>query len=337
MSSALPRDSPRHRRVRPPKPVARTASEILFGTIKNIVNAPFSWISGHNEFEDTPGKRRRNARASSREQREQDGEGRVKRKRLHSPEPDLQSFQQAAQAQNTKLASGYLDMPESMVRAPGRSGHQGPSHARSASLAVPPRHESRFGRHSLSPALRTHNTQAAPVGRTQSMDPPALRIPSVIEPLPLSRDISMEAISRSSSTRDITMSPTRAQFSMRPHSSLTPQPSGQAFGPTPVRRERDPSEPPPLQALMSNPIFVKPPPTAQRQEVQQQSTLTLGSLAEAHKSVSKDHGILRIDMMLICLSQSHSQVKQHSALLFGSRAPPAPESSPQDCKFIRFF
>lgn len=288
MSSASHRDSPRRRRVRAPKPVARSASEILFGTIKSIVNAPFSWITGHNEFEDTPGKRRRNPEVVDREQREQDGgEGRAKRKRVHSPQPDLQPSHQHSLPPNvSQQQSGYLDMPESMVRAPGKKGQHTSSHARSASVAVGTRSDLRLPRFSHSPAPRSSIAQAVAIGRTQSMDPPGVRVPPITIPRAISRDISMGDIPRASSIRDITISPTRTQFAMRSHSSMTPQLSGQDFGPAPMRRERNPSEPPPLEALMSNPIFVRPPPASQRQELQRQPTLTLGSLAEGQRTVS---------------------------------------------------
>jgi nucleoporin NUP1 len=78
--------------------------------------------------------------------------------------------------------------------------------------------------------------------------------------------------------------PTNPPFRMR--SALTPQPGAPPYGPNPQRRERNPSEPPPLTALIENPIFVKPPTvTRDERRVNDGSSLTLGSLVDAQKSV----------------------------------------------------
>ena len=58
--------------------------------------------------------------------------------------------------------------------------------------------------------------------------------------------------------RDSSVGPVRAPFRM--WTSLSSIPAGSGYRPNPKWRERNPSEPPPLTALMSNPIFVKPPP-----------------------------------------------------------------------------
>ena len=120
------------------------------------------------------------------------------------------------------------------------------------------------------------------------MDPPARLLvpPRATRPPPISRDVSMMSIdeplsSPVSPVGDVSMSPSRPRFKLR--TSLTPQPSGSDFGPTTVRRERDASSPPPLEALMENPIFVKAPPIPE--PVTRSASLTLGSLAESSKSV----------------------------------------------------
>ncbi len=79
--------------------------------------------------------------------------------------------------------------------------------------------------------------------------------------------------------------PAKPAFRMR--SSLTPQPGAPLHGPNPQRRERYPSEPPPLTALIENPISVKPPSASQdyRHLNDVPSSLTLGSLVGAQKSV----------------------------------------------------
>lgn len=86
-----------------------------------------------------------------------------------------------------------------------------------------------------------------------------------------------------STSRDVSMSPRR----LRVRSSLTPQPSSTGFGPVvPPRRERGPDEPPPLTALMSNPMFVKPPPAVQKQvAAEPPKQLTLGTLIDSQRSV----------------------------------------------------
>ncbi|KIK18319.1 hypothetical protein PISMIDRAFT_684376 [Pisolithus microcarpus 441] len=84
-------------------------------------------------------------------------------------------------------------------------------------------------------------------------------------------------------SRDPSMSPGRQ---LRVRSSLTPQPSGSDFDlVVPPPRERDPSQPPPLATLMSQPTFVKPPPNLQKSDVAETAKqLTLGSLVDAQRS-----------------------------------------------------
>ena len=107
------------------------------------------------------------------------------------------------------------------------------------------------------------------------MDPPTAR-------RTISRDISMESSSNTS-----TQPAANLPFRMR--SSLTPQPGVPLYGPNPQRRERHPSlsEPPPLTALIENPIFVKPPPLPQdnKHVNDGSSSLTIGSLVDTQTSV----------------------------------------------------
>jgi hypothetical protein len=82
--------------------------------------------------------------------------------------------------------------------------------------------------------------------------------------------------------------PAKPAFRMRSSlTCLTPQPGAPLYGPNPQRRERYPSEPPPLTALIENPIFVKPPSASQdyRHLNDVPSSLTPGSLVGAQKLV----------------------------------------------------
>ncbi|KAI0928250.1 hypothetical protein AcW1_005553 [Taiwanofungus camphoratus] len=282
-------------------------SSSWLGSLKTIFSAPLSWLQSSGDFEDTPGKRRRNPQVAERDDREYDeGESRAKRKRVHSPEL-LVEVQQQQQRQQRQVppTSGYLDVPEQLIPPPTAPPRvrQPIWHGRSASAIVPSSsrqqvrgvHDVRHDRHSHSP-LALSFSQPAGLARMQSMDPPSRD--AAFGPFPLSRDVSMESVGRAGA-RDVTMSPSRTPFHLRARESLTPQPSGQAFGPQPHRRSRDPSEPPPLVALMSNPVFVKPPPkqaSMQTQALAQQPTMTLGSLVESQE-------------------RSRSPLRQHSALL----------------------
>ncbi|KAK7693176.1 hypothetical protein QCA50_002742 [Cerrena zonata] len=84
--------------------------------------------------------------------------------------------------------------------------------------------------------------------------------------------------------RDSSKSPSRSRFRMR--TSMTPQPSGQNFGPS--RKERERSEPPPLASLATKPMFVKPPTqlSTVSEEPVRHSTVPLGSVAETRRKVS---------------------------------------------------
>ncbi|TCD65370.1 hypothetical protein EIP91_002768 [Steccherinum ochraceum] len=132
------------------------------------------------------------------------------------------------------------------------------------------------------------------------MDPPArLLVPTrSTRPPPISRDASLMSIDEPPSSPlspvgDVSMSPSRPRFRLR--TSLTPQPSGSDFGPNAVRRERNGISPPPLEALMENPIFVKAPPNPE--PLTRQASLTLGSLAETHtraQPLGRQHSNLTI-------------------------------------------
>lgn len=275
------RTSPRARRA----PLGRSSS--LLGTLKSIVAAPLNWFSTPDDVHDTPGEKRpRRAQPAPNgdaQDAEGDAERTTKRKRIHSPEPEpLQQYQ--------PNRAGYLDPPSSVLAKRPSLPNNVPSTYVRSSTALPftsSRHHQR-NRLSLSPRPSSVHGKPSGIARTQSMDPPGrlLMPPRATRPPPISRDASLMSIdeplsSPLSANEDISMSPSRPRFRLR--TSLTPQPSGSDFGPTAVRRERDVSEPPPLEALMENPIFVKAPPHPE--PISRQASLTLGSLAENRRTV----------------------------------------------------
>jgi nucleoporin NUP1 len=239
-------------------------------TIRNIVTAPLSWFSTTNEFEDTPGKRRRapvpqsNVDAS-------DEHRSVKRQRVASPPPQPQ---------------GYLDPPQAMFQP--RSKRDGASQdpistvfpsSTLVNANTQDQHPDKYGRRGLSATIWSRRGQS----RETSMDNSPSRLitrDATMIPLPVSREASLSSVPRDSS-----VGPLRASFRMR--TTLSPIPAGSDYGPNPKRRDRDPSEPPPLAALMSNPIFVKPPhnqhPAHRSQSAQ--PTTTLGALAQTSRAV----------------------------------------------------
>jgi hypothetical protein len=270
--------------------VARSSS--FLGAIKNIVTAPLSWFAQDNDhFENTKGKRRRLPNSDGAGVATEDGGSRSKRIRIGSPERQTDQL-------------GYLDPPRKIFQqphsAPPSSGFgQSPalpsypaSISRSTSVTTPShtvqRLPSRNNRHTVSP-LRNSFTQADMISRTMSMDPPARNS--------LTRDIIMTPTRGSanhyslSMARDSSMSPTRSPLRMR--TSLTPQPSGSTFGPLLPQREHA-SEPPTLEELMANPMFIRaPPPELHHQKNESgEPTITLGSLVDSHRSVSVKFDLL---------------------------------------------
>jgi len=261
-------------------PVARSSS--LLGTIKNIVTAPLAWFVHDDDFEDTKGKRRRLGQNGDAGPATEDGSSRNKRKRVDSPERDDQL--------------GYLDPPgqifqqprsappgSGFAQLPSRPSYPAPM-SRSTSVTTPSNNVqrmSRNNRHTVSP-LRTSFTQADIISRTMSMDPPIRHSHSRDLTTTPSRDGNRYSMSV---PRDISMSPTRTPFRMR--TSLTPQPSGSKFGPSLQQHREHASEPPSLEELMANPMFVRPPPEPSHQSnLSKEPVITLGSLVDSQRSVS---------------------------------------------------
>jgi nucleoporin NUP1 len=281
--TSLRRKKPSHHTRR--LPPSRSIS--MFSSLKSLVTSPFSWFANSTsdsfESEDTPGKRKlihapSNPYDSEGDQHAIPSVYRAKRIRLDSPERVATLPVPAA-----SVPASYLDPPTPALQPSTHSRTHASKPARpyapsNNNISIPLPDTSRLSPLSFNPPPRT---QAAPT-RTMSMDPPRATRPSaqgLSLPPPISRDVSMEYPSSP------TTQPANPPFRMR--SALTPQPSAPLYGPNPQRRERNPSEPPPLTALIENPIFVKPPPVPpeQRRVSDGSSPVTLGSLVGAQKSV----------------------------------------------------
>lgn len=262
---ARTRSKPYTRRQPPPR------SGSIIATIRNIVTAPLSWFSTTDEFEDTPGKRRR-APVSHSNADASDEHRSVKRQKVASQPP--------------QPPQGYLDPPVAMFQphSKPKGTSQDPTSTvfpSSTSTNVNTQgHQPEHGRHNLVANVWSRRGQSREVSMDNLQSRLIARDATMI-PLPVSREASFSSVPRDSS-----VGPVRAPFRMR--TTLSPIPVGSDYGPNPKRRERDPSEPPPLTALMSNPIFVKPPlnqhPTHRSQSAQ--PTTTLGALAQTSRAVS---------------------------------------------------
>ena len=287
-------------------PVSRSSS--ILGSLKSFIATPLSWFSPQQqeqlqeEFEDTPGKRRRNPQVADRDDREHEvGDARAKRQRVHSPEPEAQEH---VQQQRT---AGYLDVPEGLLARQPTQPRISLTHGRSSSLVIPSSrpYASRPDRHSLSPLAGSSRSQPLSMARTMSMDPP-----TGYRPRALTREISMGL----NSTRDVSMTPSRTPFQVRSRMSMTPQPAGQVFGPAVPQLDREASEPPALESLTSNPQFVKPPPQSQSQgqPLAMEPTLTLGTLAESQPRTRRMSPFGEIARSRSSLGQTSSAIMTRS-------------------------
>lgn len=286
--------SQHHGQQRSAKLVRRNSS--FLGAIKSIVSAPLGWF-GNQDDDATPGKRRRAVEQTSTEPVLNIAAGsdnddndlddtirRSKRMRLQSP---------------SRAPQPYLDPPAVAFRR-ADSARRASAVPRASSAVLP------SSRDTLSPRRRL------PIARTMSIDPPHL--------LPIRRDSSFNFAPPSSAEADFDMvvdsfgdssRPPSPRPSFRMRSSMTPQPQQPP--------QRYISEPPPLNSLISKPIFLHPPAQAQAHE--SSPVPTLGSLADSVRTVSKN---FRAYELLISTYpdqhlQTHSPVRQnHSSLNFGS-------------------
>lgn len=287
--------------------VSRSGS--LLGTIKGLWPAKLFGWSGDSP--DTPGKRKGVEESYEAEE----GQRSSKRQRVggspvrETTQPQVPQRQPLQLAPLPTSASGYLEPPGNFfgptnAAAASRQG----GHVRATSLAPSTRPLQATG--SLRGLTAGPSTGAQPLGRTMSMDPPNRYRPNygASKPMPLSRDVSMDD---GSFEKALSTSPT-LPFRMR--TSLTPQPSGVAFGPEPPRRERNGSEPPPLAQLIDKPVFVKAPSETPRPKPStSQAPATLGALAEAQRTVRSIH-----KRVLLVYSFQYRRVKVSSARIVRS-------------------
>jgi len=185
----------------------------------------------------------------------------------------------------------YLDPPAVALRR--TTSTRRTSLVPRASSAVLPSSRKGASRATLSPLRHPQ----PPIQRTMSIDPPHLTT---------RRDLSSNASFNFGSDMDMVIdtarddsmppSPLSPRPSFRMRSSMTPQPHH-----VPARHI---SEPPPLNALISNPVFLHPPTQTQERA----HTPTLGSLAESARAVSEifmttslsmTDGISRHDRLLV--------------------------------------
>ncbi|KAF9070385.1 hypothetical protein BDP27DRAFT_1420076 [Rhodocollybia butyracea] len=260
----------------PRRTLVRSNSSLL-GSFKNFVAAPFArlFTGNANEFDDPndfSGKRRMlvNQHVDNNDIVE-DGPAPAKRMRVRSPEP-----------LSPPPRSGYLDSPGSAFQVNNNiynSSSNPPS--RSASLSNPSTTlpESTYNARSTISPLRKH------FSRNMSIDV----IPSA-QSRPLTRDISMKSISSvpSSSLRlgSRDSLPPMGTHPFRMRESLTPQPHKLS--------PREASEPPPVTALRSNPVFVRGPSQVSESQTRQ-PVATLGSLVDSQRisrSPSKQRTLL---------------------------------------------
>ncbi|EIW85364.1 hypothetical protein CONPUDRAFT_162572 [Coniophora puteana RWD-64-598 SS2] len=279
----------------------------FFGALKSIVAAPFQWFSNtDDEFEDTAGKRRRLPSPANRPRDTGDEyQNAPKRMRIDTPEPEKRQTHYNDPPPSAFLPRRSPRPRSSRATLSPRKTLRPPAGSFATSVSAP------RGRRTLSPHPAGIHGPAG-MSRTMSLDPPS-NFSTLSGPKRLSRDVTMEDIGKETSSRDmsvirdVSLEPGRRTY-MR--TSLTPQPSGSNFGPNvPPRRERDPSEPPPLASLISNPTFIKPPQNLQKQGTTDMSQqMTLGSLAQSRK-----HG---------------NSPSRQGSLLFGSNAPAESSSTP---------
>ncbi|KAF8964107.1 hypothetical protein BDZ97DRAFT_1818002 [Flammula alnicola] len=273
-----------HAQQRPAR-LARHNSSFL-GAIKNIVKAPLTWFANQDDHDAASGKRRRPVELEPTEEfipkdtelglhgrseaavvdSDDGGTRRSKRMRLHSPP--------------RHSSQPYLDPPAASLRRvdPSRRASVIPR----ASSAVLP--SSGASRATLSP--RRH----LPIARTMSIDPPQRPVvrhdSSAFDFGPPPPSAESDYDMAVDTFRDVSMPPSpsrspRPSFRMR--SSVTPQPQ---------QPTRYISEPPPLNSLISNPVFLHPPV----QPAEPSVAPTLGTLVDSVRATKsptrQQHGSL---------------------------------------------
>lgn len=272
MASSSSQSGQRRKPLKKRQPLTRANSSLL-GTIKNLVTAPLAWFASTDDFEDSKdlkGKRRRLAAAPTEPAVEEDDRSsRNKRLRVHSPPRDHQPIQQPPSGD----AYGYLDPPGSAFQQTNIFDQLNSTRSTSEFTPAPtydfPHNNSNFMR-------------ANTLSRTMSIDPPSRPISrsSALAsiPMPINRDTSMDSSMNSLSLRrDLSMPPLSGRPSFRMRASMTPVP----------QTYREVSEPPPINTLVSKPMFIRGPPQVEshQRSLSRQPSVTLGSLVESARSV----------------------------------------------------
>jgi nucleoporin NUP1 len=251
----------------------------FLGAIKHIVTAPFSWFGNDIGADVTGSKRRRSdsgpAPIAASGVQEVPTEIIIEEQRSNSDEDDL--HEAARRSKRMRLNSPSRTMK---ATTESKSTMRRSSVVPRASSAVLPSSR-RASRATLSPKRNTLLYPPA-IQRTMSIDPPQLasRRDSSSASFNFGVDVDMVGFDN----RDISMPPSPSRLSPRPsfrmRSSMTPQPIQHTLP------QRHISEPPPLSALFSNPVFVHPP--LQEKEVTPVPTPvpTLGTLVDSARNVS---------------------------------------------------
>jgi nucleoporin NUP1 len=317
MASSSSPSSQRRRPLKKRQPLSRSNSS-LFGTIRNIVTAPLTWFASTDDFEDSKilkGKRRRVVAPQNGLFGEHDSYLTPhKRMRVHSPPKDHQQFHLSPSGHSF----GYLDPPTSVFQQqhnqPNFFNQSITSPSASVSIPVP-------AMQAYEP-FRNNNTliRGSTLSRTMSIDPPSRPVSrsSAVVPnlVPLNLDNSTETL-MTHPTRDLSMPPLSARPSFRMRTSMTPQP----------RSQKETSDPPSLNMLVANPMFIRGP-TAHISEHHTPS-ITLGSLVESVRSVRvsvlfqvrqltffhRRHTLQSANIVL-CSSDPASRTQRVSAFLF---------------------
>ncbi|KAF9459346.1 hypothetical protein BDZ94DRAFT_1312456 [Collybia nuda] len=293
MASSSSQPGQRRKPLKKRQPLARTNSSLL-GTIKNLVTAPLAWFANTDEFEDTKdlkGKRRRLVTAQADSTGEEDNRSsRNKRLRVHSPPRDHQPAPQLPFGRSY----GYLDPPGAAFPQDYQSNIFNQSNSTRSTSAFTPA--------STYESFPNFNpVRASNISRTMSIDPPSRptsrssTFASI--PMPINRDNSVDSSMKALSLRrDLSMPPLSGRPSFRLRTSMTPVP----------QTHREVSEPPSINTLVSNPMFIRGPPQIESHHsgLSRKASVTLGSLVESVRS-------------------TRSPSRQHSSLLFGSGPDPS--------------
>jgi nucleoporin NUP1 len=279
MASSLPSSTSSRDGQQAPKLVRHNSS--FLGAIKNIVIAPLSWFGNVDGGADVTGSKRRRPESESGTVsvvasgiQEEPTEIIIEEQSSSSDEVD--QVEASRRSKRMRLSS-----PSSTMKATtkSKSAMRRSSVVPRASSAVLPSSRG-ASRATLSPKRNTRLYPPA-IQRTMSIDPPQLA--SYRDTPSSSFNFGVDVDMAGLDTRDISMPPSPSRLSPRPsfrmRSSMTPQPVQNTLP------QRHISEPPPLSALFSNPVFVHPPLQEKEETSTPAPVPTLGTLVESARSV----------------------------------------------------